>query len=370
MPIFIKIAVGAIPVAKWSASTLPALAGRRGWGEDSIYFDHSGECRDPETRRNCPGRWRGVVSLKPGPDGQRRRKKVSGKNKTEVRAKFAELHDELNDGVVTNAGYTVAQAINDWLADGLAGRAPKTVSTQQEVLDPLIDIIGAVPLRDLSAATVRSALNDLAATRATRTVAMAHAGLTRAIRHAEANDKVRRNVATLVDTPAGQEGRPSKSLTFGQAVALIRAARSYGLYAYVVVSLLVGVRTEEARALRWDHVDLEGDPDTDPPVPPHLDVWRSVRAHGDTKTKKSRRSLGLPQMAVEALGEHLQRQAATRQRAGVFVAGQRARLHHRARDMARCGGCAPVAPDDLPESGPRPAVDATRAAPHLCLSPV
>ena len=45
---------------------------------------------------------------------------------------------------------------------------------------------------------------------------MAHAGLTRAIRHAEASDKVRRNVATLVNTPAGQ-GRPSKSLTFGQA---------------------------------------------------------------------------------------------------------------------------------------------------------
>ena len=41
--------------------------GRRGWGEDSIYFDHSGECRDPETHRHCPGRWRGVVSLKPAP---------------------------------------------------------------------------------------------------------------------------------------------------------------------------------------------------------------------------------------------------------------------------------------------------------------
>jgi len=237
------------------------MAGRPGWGEDSIYFDHSGECHDPEAHRHCLGRWRGVVSLKPGPDGQRRRKKVSGKNKTEVRAKLAELHGELNDGVVTNAAYTVAQAIKDWLADGLAGRAPKTVSTQREVLEPLIDIIGAVPLRELSAATVRSALKDLAATRATRTVAMTHAGLTRAIRHAEANDKVRRNVATLVDTPAGQEGRPSKSLTFGQAVALIRAARSYGLYAYVVLSLLVGVRTEEARALRWDRVDLEGNPD-------------------------------------------------------------------------------------------------------------
>lgn len=74
-----------------------------------------------------------------------------------------------------------------------------------------------LPLRELTAVTVRSALKDLAATRATRTVGMAHAGLTRAIRHAEASDKVRRNVATLVDTPAGQEGRPSKSLTFGQA---------------------------------------------------------------------------------------------------------------------------------------------------------
>src|SRR5271170_445614 len=125
------------------AVTLSAMAGRRGWGEDSIYFDHSGECRDPEAHRHCPGRWRGVVSLKPGPDGQRRRKKVSGKNKTEVRAKLAELHDELDDGVVTNAAYTVAQAINDWLADGLAGRAPKTVSTQREVLEPLLDIIGA-----------------------------------------------------------------------------------------------------------------------------------------------------------------------------------------------------------------------------------
>jgi integrase len=276
------------------------------------------ECRDPETHRHCPGRWRGVVSLKPGPDGHRRRKKVSGKNRTEVRAKLAELHDELNDGVVTNAAYTVEQAIEDWLADGLAGRAPKTVSTQREVLEPLIGIIGAVPLCELSAANVRSALKDLAAARATRTVAMTHAGLARAIRHAEANDKVRRNVATLVDTPTGQGGRPSKSLTFEQAVVLIRAARPYGLYAYVVLSLLVGIRTEEARALRWDHVDLDGNLGADPPVPPHVDVWRSVRAHGDTKTKKSRRSLGLSRMAVEVLREHQGRQAAGRRRAGVL----------------------------------------------------
>jgi integrase len=129
---------------------------------------------------------------------------------------------------------------------------------------------------------------------------------------------VSRNVATLVDTPKGQTGRPSKSLTLEQAAAVIAAARSLPnmelrpglkdvrrsptlMYAYVVLSLLVGIRTEEARALRWHYVNLDGDPDAEPPVPPHVAIWRSVRMHGETKTERSRRTLGLPQMAVEAL---------------------------------------------------------------------
>jgi integrase len=72
------------------------------------------------------------------------------------------------------------------------------------------------------------------------------------------------------------------------------------MYAYIVLSLLCGIRTEEARALRWAHVDLDDDPAARPPVPPHVAVWRSVRAHGETKTERSRRTLGLPQLAVQA----------------------------------------------------------------------
>ena len=45
-------------------------------------------------------------------------------------------------------------------------------------------------------------------------------------------------------------------------------------------------------------------------------VWRSVRSHGDTKTERSRRTLGLPQMAVDALRAHQGRQAAERLAAG------------------------------------------------------
>jgi hypothetical protein len=148
------------------------MAGRRGWGEDSVYFDHSGECLDADKHRHCPGRWRGVVSLGFGPEGRRLRKKVSGTSKSQVRARLTELHDDLNDGVVTQADYTVQKAINEWLDDGLPGRSAKTVSTYREVLAPLSEIIGNIPLHALTAAHVRSALTKLGATRSTRTLAI------------------------------------------------------------------------------------------------------------------------------------------------------------------------------------------------------
>jgi integrase len=75
----------------------------------------------------------------------------------------------------------------------------------------------------------------------------------------------------------------------------------------VVVSLLAGIRTEEARALTWAEVDLDAGT---------VAVYRSVRAKGDTKTRKSRRVLKLPKQAVESLTEHRTRQAAERLHAG------------------------------------------------------
>jgi hypothetical protein len=45
-------------------------------------------------------------------------------------------------------------------------------------------------------------------------------------------------------------------------------------------------------------------------------VYRSVRAKGDTKTRRSRRVLKLPAKAVDALKEHRRRQAAERLEAG------------------------------------------------------
>ncbi len=257
------------------------------------------------------------MSLGYGSEGKRIRRKVSGRTKQEVKDKLAQLHSDLEVGIRRpDTRYTVDQAVADWLGEGLDGRSEKTVTLNRHVLQPVVDSLGKVALRELTTRNVRRVLTEIAATHSSRTVVVTHNALQRAIRHAEANDYVRRNVAALVRPPAGQPGRPSKSLTVDQAAALLAAAEGPRLGAYVVLCLLAGVRTEEARALTWDHVDLEGDPSADPLVPPHVAVWRSVRVHGDTKTEKSRRTLSLPVRAVEALREHRRRQAEQRLLAG------------------------------------------------------
>jgi integrase len=297
------------------------MSTRRRRGEDGISFEHRGPCGDPQRHRHCPGLWRGELTLGYTGDGKRQRRKVSGKTKVAVVDKLRDLRLQLDTGITPKAGYahyTLRQAAEDWLAHGLEGRSAKTVTKNQNVLEPILGVIGARKLRELTAADVRQALAAMAAGYSTAAVSMGHLALKRAIRHAEASDLVSRNVAILADTPKGQEGRPSKSLTLDQALAVMTAAATLPvmelrpglkdvrrpaelMHAYIVLSLLCGLRTEEARALRWAHVDLDGDPAASPPVPPHIAVWRSVRAHGETKTERSRRTLGLPATAVQAL---------------------------------------------------------------------
>jgi integrase len=281
-------------------------ARRRGHGEDAIYFDAA------------KNRYVGAVSLGFGPDGKRTRRKVTGRTKQEVRDKLKALHAELDRGLRTSSTYTVRQAVSDWLEGGLPGRAERTRSVYREALTPLMGQIGNKPLRELTVRDVRTGLDALSDRLSTRYLQIAKASLARAIRYAEAHDLVGRNVATLVDTPEGAVGRPSRSLTLEQTFALLNAARESRLNAYVVLSLTVGIRTEEARGLRWDHVDLDGDPGTARPVPPSVAVWRSVRQGGDTKTAKSRRTLALPQTAIQALREHRGQQSEDQLAAGAM----------------------------------------------------
>jgi len=122
---------------------------------------------------------------------------VTGRAKTEVRDKLKKLQAEAEAGLKTSASYTLAKAVDDWAAEALDGLADKTVRSHVDLLKPVTMLIGNIALRDLTAHDVRRALNKLAEERSTRTMASTHNVLVRAIRHAEANDHVGRNVASF-----------------------------------------------------------------------------------------------------------------------------------------------------------------------------
>jgi hypothetical protein len=124
--------------------------------------------------------------------------------------KLKELHKELDKGITPKTGYaryTVRQAAEDWLANGLDGRSAKTITKNENVLEPILKVAGARKLRELSAADVRQALAKMATEYSSAAVTMGHLALKRAIRHAEAGDLVSRNVAGPGRHPQGP-GRP------------------------------------------------------------------------------------------------------------------------------------------------------------------
>ena len=286
---------------------------RRGHGEDSIFWDSS------------KSRYVGAVSLGFTPAGMRIRRKVTGRTKAEVRSKLRELHQEVDSGLRPRQGYTVNDALEDWLAHGLDGVSARTVTLYKGTIVPLLrEHLGTVKLKDLTAGDVQNALTALASRMSTRTVQISRNVLVRAIRQAERDGLAARNVAALVKPPKGQgPGRPSKSLTLEQATVLMEAAKGTRLEAYIILSLLAGLRTEEARALRWDHVIAWVGDQWQPVTEAGFDhdqlavfVWRSDRAGGDTKTPKSRRTLALAHRCSAALREQKIRQAADRLAAG------------------------------------------------------
>lgn len=223
--------------------------------------------------------------------------------------------------VLVGFSHIVADAVTDWLANyEVTGHDRNTIKATRSLLsNHIIPEIGARKLRDLTADEVDAWLADRARRLVTSTVRNLRSILLRAIKRAHGRDRVGRNVVLLTECPVGLgEGRPSKALTMTQAEKVLAAAEASrrGMRGYIVVALLTGARTEEVRALTWDHVDLVGVPGIDPPIPPNIKVWRSVRAKGETKTRKSRRSLALPQRAVEALRAHREAQEEIRAKAG------------------------------------------------------
>ncbi|MFI8828589.1 tyrosine recombinase XerC [Streptomyces sp. NPDC053431] len=271
----------------------PSPRKKAGNGEDSIYWDSS------------KNRYIGAISLGYGPNGKRRRSKVSGKTKTEVRSKLRKLRSELVEGVRTSPKNTVEDVVNSWLTRGLRGREESSIKVYRSLAaNHVVPDLGKAKVHELSPDEVDEWLTAKSDELSHESLKRVRSILRRSLAQAQREGKVSRNVAEFVELPHGQEGRPSKSLSLEEAQAVLQARQGTWIHAYVVLALLVGVRTEEERPLTWSHVHI--DPEGD--ERPYVDVWRSVRKKGETKTQKSRRSLTMPHYAAVVLAKHRQRQ--------------------------------------------------------------
>ncbi len=101
------------------------------------------------------------------------------------------------------------------------------------------------------------------------------------------------------------------------------------MHAHITLSLLCGLRTEEARALRRAHADPDGDPAARPPVPPHVVRHpeagpRARRDHDRTVPPHPR-----PPRSGSTRAPHLVRGPGRRTARGRGrLAGHRAGAHH------------------------------------------
>ena len=137
-----------------------------------------------------------------------------------------------------------------------------------------------------------------------RRVQYIHAVLRRALGQAEKWSLVARNVAKLVDAPTVVQTEISP-FDPEEAKAFIRAIEGERLEALYTLAIATGMRQAEVLGLAWTDIDLDGAQLTVRTTLQRIDgEFRFV----EPKTAKSRRTLALPEMVVDALRAHWGRQ--------------------------------------------------------------
>jgi len=319
------------------------MSKRRGRGEGSI------------TER-VDGTWQGSVSVG-YKGGKRQRKFYYGQTRGVVSEKLKVALRDLQRGKpLPNERQTVGQFLDGWLRDVAKPRlrASTYESYDRMVRLHIIPAIGRVPLAKLTPQQVQTWLNDqrtsgrvlppeaqvqttlhlpsrvtgkdaetgsqenapapaAARTLSPRTVVYLRAILRTALRSAVKWGMAARNVAQLADPPRLSR-REIHPLTPDQARAFLESIDKHRLYAVFAVAIACGLRRGEILGLRWSDVDLEA---------ARLRVEQAMsrdedgkRVFLEPKSERSRRTIALPAVIVDALKTHRKEQLEERLVAG------------------------------------------------------
>jgi integrase len=260
-------------------------------------------------------KWAVVVDLGRDGDGNRIRKWHSGfGTKRDAETARIEILARLQHGeYVAPNKVTVGEWFADWL-EGRVGLAETTLEGYERDARRVTTRIGHMRLRDVSTATLNRLYRELEQSLAPATVKNTHAVTHKAFKDGVKQGLLAKNPAEHVELRRPDSATP-QTWTASELTRFLGHVRGHRLGVAWRLMCLTGMRRSEVLGLRWSNVALDAGSvavvDTLVPV-----KGKPVLRADETKTRRSRRVVGLDTATVTALKVHRRRQAKERLRAG------------------------------------------------------
>jgi integrase len=266
-------------------------------------------------RKNNDGKIIGYRGSYFAPDGKRRY--VSAKRKGDAERSLREAMTDADRGLVFDAtNQSVSGYMTRWLEDfAKANLAPRTYHNYKlQIREHIISAFGTMKLSKLDTPNIQALYTaKLKGGLKPSSVRYIHAVLHCALKKAVELRLIPRNPAASARPPKIRQEEITP-LDAEQSRVLLVAARGDRFECLYILSLMCGLRMGEALGLKWSDIDLEAGT---------LRVNRQlqrIREGGglvfSEPKNASRRTIDLPQRAVEALKSYRKRQLEEQLRAG------------------------------------------------------
>src|SRR5919107_296268 len=279
---------------------------QRGNGAGTVY-----------ARRNKEGKVTGYRGSYFTPDGKRRY--VSAKRKTKCERKLRDTMTDADRGLVFDAtNQSVSEYMTRWLEDfAKANLASRTYHNYKlQIREHIVPALGKMKLSRLDTPNIQALYSaKLQAGLKPASVRYIHAVLHCAMEKAIELRLIPRNPAASARLPKVRQEEITP-LDREQALVLLEAARGDRFECLNVLSLMCGLRMGESLGLRWSDVDLEAGT-----LRIHRQLLRVREGGGlvfSEPKNASRRTIDLPQRALEVLRAHRKRQAEEKLRASSY----------------------------------------------------
>jgi integrase len=282
------------------ASSKVAKKRQQGNGSGTVY-----------PRKNKDGKVTSYLGSYFAPNGKRRY--VSAKTKTACREKLRKAMSDADQGFVFDSGkQSVGGYMVRWLEDfAKADLAPRTYHNYKlQIREHIVPAFGTMKLSKLDTPNIQALYSaKLRDGLKPSSVRYIHAVLHRALSKAVDLRLIARNPAASADPPKVRQDE-IMPLDTEQTRTFLEAARGQKYEALYVLSLTCGLRMGESLGLKWSDIDLDAGT---------LRVNRQLqrmRRDGDKPgslafsepKNASRRTIDLPQRALEALRTHRKHQ--------------------------------------------------------------